>query len=60
MLEKNCNKGNRIIAMALKGTQDAVLPTVIRAENLIFYPWDPERLKELITQETDKPFNNSF
>ena len=33
-LQKNRNKGNKIIAMALKGTQDAVLPAVIKEENL--------------------------
>ena len=59
-LQKNRNKGNRIIAMALKGTQDAVLPSVIREENLTFYPWDPERLKELIAKDTRKLFNNSL
>jgi len=58
-LQKNRNKGNRIIAMALKGTQDAVLPVVIREENLTFYPWDPQRLKELIAKDTHKLFNNS-
>ena len=46
--------------MALKGTQDAVLPAVIKEENLTFYPWDPERLKELITKDTRKLFNNSL
>jgi len=58
-LQKNRNKGNRIIAMALKGTLDAVLPTVIREENLTFYPWDTQRLKELIAQDTHKLFDNS-
>ena len=58
-LQKNRNKGNRIIAMALKGTQDAVLPAVIRQENLTFYPWDPQRLKNLIAQDSGKLFNNS-
>ena len=51
------NKGNKIIAMALKGTTDAVLPTVIKEENLKFYPWDPQRLKKLIAAETPKIFN---
>ena len=59
-LQKNRNKGNKIIAMALKGTQDAVLPAVIKEENLTFYPWDPERLKELIAKDTRKLFNNSL
>ena len=58
-LAKNRNKGNRIIAMALKGTQDAVLPAVIREENLTFYPWDPQRLKEIIVLNTHKLFDNS-
>jgi hypothetical protein len=59
-LQKNLNKGNIIIAMALKGTQDAVLPAVIREKNLTFYPWDPQRLKELIVKDTRKLFNNSL
>lgn len=56
-LQKNRNKGNKIIAMALKGTTDAVLPTVVKEENLKFYPWDPQRLKKLIAVETPKIFN---
>jgi len=59
-LQKSRNKGNRIIAMALKGTVDAVLPAVVKEENLTFYPWDPARLKTLISQDTGKLFNNSL
>ena len=59
-LLKNRNKGNRIIAMALKEVQDAVLPVVIKEEFLTFYPWDPQKLKTLITEDTSKPFNNSL
>ncbi len=59
-LTKSRNKGNRIIAMALKGTLDALLPRVIREENLKFYPWDPQRLKSLISEDTAKLFNNSL
>ena len=58
-LRKNRNKGNKIIAMALKGIQSAVLPDVVKEEFLTFYPWDPQRLKTLITDDTRKPFNNS-
>jgi hypothetical protein len=47
-LTKSRNKGNRIIAMALKGTECAVLPQVVREENLKFYPWNPRKLAELI------------
>jgi len=59
-LQKNRNKGNRIIAMALKGTEDAVLPVVVREENLAFYPWDPPRLKKLIAEDTNKLFDNAL
>jgi len=59
-LRKNRNKGNKIIAMALKGVQSAVLPDVVKEEFLTFYPWDPQKLKTLITDDTRKPFNNSL
>jgi len=58
-LRKNRNKGNKIIAMALKGVQSAVLPNVVKEEFLTFYPWDPQKLGTLITDDTRKPFNNS-
>jgi len=58
-LQKNRNKGNRIIAMALKGIECVVLPNVVREQNLTFYPWDPQRLKKLIAEDTSKLFNNS-
>jgi hypothetical protein len=58
-LQKSRNKGNQIIAMALKGTLDAVLPQIIREENLKFYPWDPQRLEKLILADTGKLFDNS-
>jgi len=38
-LQKSRYKGNKIIAMALKKIDCAVLPDVIREENLTFYPW---------------------
>jgi len=58
-LAKNRNKGNRIIAMALRKTESAVLPAVIKEENLTFYPWDPQRLKRIIAEDTGKLFVNS-
>ncbi len=58
-LRKNRNKGNKIIAMALKGIQCVVLPDVVKEEFLTFYPWDPQKLKTLITDATHKPYNNS-
>lgn len=47
-LYKSRNKGNKIIAMAIKGTENALLPIIIKEENLRFYPWSPKKLLELI------------
>jgi hypothetical protein len=47
-LKKSRNKGNKSIAMALKKIDCAVLPDVVREENLTFYPWNPRKLKELL------------
>jgi len=58
-LRKNRNKGNKIIAMALKGVECVVLPDVVKEEHLTFYPWDPQKLKTLINDDTGKAFNNS-
>jgi hypothetical protein len=58
-LRKNRNKGNKIIAMALKGVECVVLPDVVKEEFLNFYPWDPQKLRALINDDTRKPFNNS-
>ncbi|MBU0548105.1 MAG: TIR domain-containing protein [Candidatus Omnitrophica bacterium] len=58
-LRKNRDKGNKIIAMALKGVECVVLPIVVKEESLNFYPWDPQKLKTLITADTRKLFNNS-
>jgi hypothetical protein len=57
-LQKSRNKGNRIIAMALKGIKNAALPGVITEEHLTFYPWDPQRLKKLIAEDMDSRYNN--
>jgi hypothetical protein len=51
-LQKSRHKGNKIIAMALRGIESAVLPDVVREENLKFYPWDPQELKKLIREES--------
>ncbi len=58
-LRKNRNKGNKIIAMALKGVECVVLPDVVKEEHLTFYPWDAQKLKTLITDQAHKAFNNS-
>ncbi len=58
-LRKNRNKGNKIIVMAIKGVQCAVLPEVVREEFLTFYPWDTQKLKALVA-DNPKTFNNSL
>lgn len=47
-LEQSHKKGNKIIAMALKGVQRAVLPKLIKELRLTFHAWDPKLLRELI------------
>ncbi len=47
-LEESRAKGNKIIAMALKDVQRAVLPKLVRFLNLTFHPWDPTNLMSLI------------
>lgn len=47
-LEKSDESGNKIIAMALKGINSAVLPKLIKDKGLTFYGWDPDKLKTLI------------
>jgi hypothetical protein len=41
-------KGNKIIAMALKGVERAVLPSLIKEKGLTFYSWDVDKLASLI------------
>jgi len=47
-LEKSDESGNKIIAMALKGINSAVLPKLIKDKELTFYGWDPDKLRTLI------------
>jgi hypothetical protein len=49
-LGESDEKGNAIIAMALKGVERAVLPKLIKEKNLTFHGWDPEQLNELIAE----------
>ncbi|MBM3255111.1 MAG: hypothetical protein FJZ08_02285 [Candidatus Omnitrophica bacterium] len=50
-LRKSRQKGNKIIAMALKGITSAVLPQVIKEENITFYPWDLKKLVSIIEEK---------
>ena len=47
-LEESFDKGNTVIAMALKGVDRANLPASIKAHNLTFYGWDSDNLANLI------------
>lgn len=47
-LKESDDKGNTIIAMALKGVDNATLPTLIKAKALTFHAWSPEYLNKLI------------
>lgn len=49
-LEESTNKGNTIIAMALKGIHHATLPEPIKRLNLVFHGWDHDRLFQLIKE----------
>lgn len=49
-LEESDEKGNAIIAMALKGVKQAVLPKLIKEKKLTFHGWDPEQLNKLIAE----------
>ncbi|MEW5912342.1 MAG: TIR domain-containing protein [Thermodesulfobacteriota bacterium] len=47
-VEESFRQGKRVIAMALKGVVQAVLPEPIRSAQLKFYGWDPAALGDLI------------
>jgi hypothetical protein len=49
-LEESDKKGNTIIAMALKGVTQAVLPKLVKQKGLAFHAWDPEALNRLIAE----------
>ncbi len=52
-LQESINKGNKIIAMALKGVTRAILPATIR--NHEFHPWDHNLLFRLIQEPQWQP-----
>lgn len=49
-LQESFEKGNTIIAMALKGVDQAVLPQLIKGNNIRFWAWDPAHLNRLISE----------
>ena|ERR1700730_389358 len=50
-LSESMNKGNKIIAMGLKGVTAAELPTYFRIYYNWFWFWNPAKLKELIEND---------
>lgn len=42
---------NKVIAMALKGVERAILPKFIKDNDITFWTWDPEYLGELINSD---------
>jgi hypothetical protein len=49
-LLESFDKGNTVIAMALKGVDSAVLPRPIKERNLTFHAWDADHLAKLIDE----------
>jgi hypothetical protein len=47
-LEESIKAGNNIIAMAVKGIDNAILPRLIRQKQLPFHAWNPEQLNSLV------------
>lgn len=47
-LETSEQEGNKIIVMALKGINEAILPKFVKERKLTFHAWDPELLSRLI------------
>lgn len=49
-LEETDRQRKAIIAMALKGVTEAILPTLVKAKGLMFHGWDPGQLNALIRE----------
>ncbi|VVB64872.1 Uncharacterised protein [uncultured archaeon] len=47
-LETSDQEGNKIIVMALKGIDSAVLPKFAKENDMTFYEWNPELFAKLI------------
>jgi hypothetical protein len=50
-LSESAQKGNKMIAMGLKGVIVAQLPDYFRKRDNRFWFWDPAKLKELIEND---------
>jgi hypothetical protein len=49
-LEETFQKANTIVAMALKGVDRAVLPRLLKENNITFWEWDPAHRNKLISE----------
>jgi hypothetical protein len=49
-LQESDEKRNTVIAMALKGVNQAVLPSLIKERKLTFHAWDPANLNKLVAE----------
>ena len=49
-LEESLRCGNRIVAMAVKGCDSAILPALVKQTGLTFHPWDYAALQRLTNQ----------
>ena len=49
-LEVSADKGNALVAMALKGVNSAVLPRLLRDQSARFHAWDPTGLGTLLRE----------
>ena len=47
-LQTSKEENNKIVVMALKGIDNAILPSFVRENNLTFNAWDPAQLARLI------------
>lgn len=50
-IEESLKKGKKVIVMALKGVERAILPRTIKDANLDFWEWDPNLLSGLLSEE---------
>jgi len=49
-LSESETEGSAIVAMALKGVDSAVLPSLVKKRGLPFHAWDPALLNRLIAE----------
>lgn len=53
-LEESFEKGNEVIAMALKGVMSVIMPKPLKVRDYPLYPWNPTGLLHLTSQQTHR------